>query len=144
MKRKVNIPQKKHHSDLIQIGTMKSNFPDFRHFYNRDGKLTFVGRLQPKETMPVYTVSIEFRGDSMPRVRVITPSLVDNPPHYYSEGYLCLYKPSDFKWAATRPISNYIVTWTSCWIYFYEVWKEKGEWIGPEAEHGPNEKKNEI
>jgi len=80
----------------------------------------------------------------MPKVKVLEPTLVEKPPHYYHQlGCLCLYKPDNFNWTATKPISNYIIPWTSCWLYFYEVWKGNGIWLGPEASHGINTEKYE-
>jgi hypothetical protein len=120
----------------IQLASMKSHFPEFVSYYNKDKNLIFVGNIQPSPMMSEYKVSIEYRESLMPRVRVIEPALVENPPHFHhSIGCLCLYKPDDFNWLETKPISNYIVTWTACWLYFYEVWKETGKWFGPEAEH---------
>jgi hypothetical protein len=115
---------------------MKLHFPHFKYHYNSDHNLVFEGTIQPKRTMPVYKLSIEYRGNLMPKVKIIDPLLVEKPPHfYYKAECLCLYKPENFNWTATKPISNYIVPWTSCWIYFYEVWKETGIWYGIEAEH---------
>jgi hypothetical protein len=123
---------------LIQINSMRIHFPHFK-FSNRGGNLIFKGTLQPSKEMPIYTVSIEYRENSMPKVKVLDPPLVEEPPHYYHKAdCLCLYKPDNFKWTATKPMSNYIVSWTACWLYFYEVWKEKKVWLGPEANHDRN------
>ena len=119
---------------------MRLHYPHFKHRLNQDGNLTFVGALQPSPSMPVYTISIEYRLDGMPRVKVLDPPLVERPPHYHhSIDCLCLYKPVNFTWTATKPISNYIVSWSACWCYFYEVWKQKGVWYGPEADHNEEE-----
>ena len=116
---------------------MRTHYPEFKHHRNKDGNIVFTGKLQPKLEMPVYTISIEFRGNDMPKVFVIEPEIHRDAPHTYpgSGGCLCLYKPSNFKWTAHRPISNYIVGWTASWLYFYEVWKDRGKWYGQEADH---------
>lgn len=122
--------------ELIQKNAMRIHFPDFRVHRNNAGYLVFTGRIQPKKSMASYKVSIEFRWGDMPRVRVHEPFLDAKAPHTYkSLDCLCLYKPSNFKWTATKPISNYIVPWAACWLYFYEVWKDRGVWVGPEANH---------
>ena len=143
VKRKIKMTHPHYNPELIQISSMNMHFPQFKHKRNSEGNLIFTGVIQPKATMPIYTVSIEYRGYLTPRVTVIEPSLVEKPPHFYKGGYLCLYKPENFNWTATKPLSNYIIPWTSCWLYFYEVWKEKGIWLGPESKHDENLDKNE-
>lgn len=128
----------------MQINTMKLHYPDFECFRGNEDNLYFIGKIQPSETMSTYTLSIHFRGDKMPHVKVIDPELVIDPPHFYhDQKCLCLYKPSNFIWSGAKPIYNYIIPWTACWLYFYEVWKETGTWYGPEAEHN-NIKKTSI
>jgi hypothetical protein len=123
---------------------MKLMYPSFTVKYNKEGNLVFTGVICPSPVMPEFIVSIEYRGVFTPRVRVLSPPLVEKPPHYYhSFDCLCLFKPDNFRWTDTKPISNYIVSWTSCWLYFYEVWKEKGIWYGPEAEHATQSEKHE-
>lgn len=118
-----------------QILSMRSEYPQFiakKH----GGQVEFIGELSVKPECPTYTVSIMYRGDKSPRVKILSPKLVDNPPHFYhSIGSLCLYKPKNYKWYKDRLISKDIVSWTAGWIYFYETWLEKGIWMGPEAEH---------
>lgn len=123
----------------IQIGAMKSLYPNFKVKKLVNGNLLFTGTIQPKEYMREYTVTIECRGELTPHVKVISPKLVDKPPHFYREQKrLCLYKPVNFHWMDTRLIANYIVPWTSAWLYFYEIWLQKGKWLGPEALHDNN------
>ncbi len=135
---KSSLPTRKFKSnqELIQINSMKLQYPQFKYQYNSDNNLLFTGIIQPSWTMPKYKISVEYRNNEMPRVRVIEPTLVIGPPHYHHNiDCLCLYKPIDFKWTAAKLISKYIITWSTCWLYFYEVWKDTGIWYGPEAEH---------
>lgn len=131
--RRNNLPE----PETIQIQSMRTHFPGFAKSRNREGNLEFIGNLQVKTDMPVFTVRVEFRGDNAPRVYVLNPVIQPNSPHVYWQqgGFLCLYKPSDFKWTASKPLSNYILPWTACWLYFYEVWRDRGIWYGPEAKH---------
>lgn len=120
----------------IQIGAMRSRYPQFKVKKLGAGKIEFTGDLQVKPELPVYTVSITYRGDSSPIVKVLNPQLVAEPPHIYKEKRtLCLYHPSNFHWTGEKLIAKEIVSWTAAWIYFYEVWLQKGIWYGPEAEH---------
>ena len=74
--------------------------------------------------------------DNDPHVKIISPALVKMPPHYYQNtGTLCLYSSENFKWTKEKLIAQNIVSWTAAWIYFYEVWLQKGIWYGPEAQH---------
>lgn len=120
---------------------MKERFPQFQS-YIAERRFFFSGILQPAPDMPEYKVRIEFRDNKAPRVKVIEPKLVDTPPHFYDKiKCLCLYKPEDFQWTASTLISEYIVPWTSCWLYFYEYWLLDGNWYGPEAKHDKNKPK---
>lgn len=119
---------------LNQIGAMKSKHPQFK--YTQHGSsLVFTGDLFIKPELPIYNVSIEYNGDSQPKVKINSPALVEHPPHVYSDKSICLYHPNNFKWSATKLIAKEIVHWTIAWIYFYEYWLQTGKWIGPEAAH---------
>ena len=135
----------RHFRSEVQIGAMKSHYPQFKAIRKGKNLIEFIGELQPKEELPVYTVSILYRGNADPQVRILSPKLVENPKHFYKQsGTLCLYHPRDFKWKKYKLISKYIVPLTSAWIYFYEVWLEKDIWYGPEAEHEtPKETSND-
>lgn len=125
-----------HYNSEAQIGAMKSRYPQFTARRINENEIEFIGELQPKPELPTYKVSILYRGDLRPFVRVLSPRLVENPKHFYNKTKtLCLYHPDEFKWHKDRLIAKYIVPLTSAWIYFYEVWLEKGIWYGPEYKH---------
>lgn len=114
---------------------MKIEHPDFKS-YRENGRLFFSGYVQPSSTMSQYKIRIEYRNNRMPKVKVLEPKLHENRPHYYEkEDCLCLYKPENFYWSESASISQYIVAWSVCWLYFYEVWLQTGDWLGPEASH---------
>ncbi len=115
---------------------MKSRYPQFKAKKRGQYDIEFIGELTVKPVFLVYTVSITYRGDLRPLVKVISPNLVEDPPHFYKESQsLCLYHPKNYNWAKEKLIAKDIVSWTAAWIYFYEVWLQKGVWYGPEAEH---------
>ncbi len=129
------VNKKKHYNSSIQIQAMKSNYPQFKSII-KGNEIEFIGDLTVKPEFPTYTVSITYRGDLRPLVRIINPKLVENPKHYYqSTKSLCLYHPKDYTWSRGKLIAKDIVPWTAGWIYFYEVWLETDVWYGPEAEH---------
>ena len=115
---------------------MKRLFPQFKVKKRGLYDIEFVGDLAVKPTFPVYTVSITYRGNSGPLVKIIKPELVENPPHFYKKiQALCLYHPKKYKWIKERLIAKNIVSWTAAWIYFYEFWLRDNKWYGPEAGH---------
>lgn len=135
--------QKSRYNTDVQVGAMKSRYPQFKTT-KRGNDIEFVGQLLVKPFFPVYTVSITYRGDLRPLVRILNPVLVTDPPHFYTaSNSLCLYHPANYKWVKEKLIAKEIVSWTVAWIYFYEKWLEKGIWYGPEAEHTDNADKTE-
>lgn len=120
----------------VQIQTMRNLYPQFKASKKSEDEVEFTGQLQVKPELPVYTVSIVYRGQESPIIKVISPKLVENAKHVYrNNGALCLYHPKDFTWNGERLIAKEIVSWTAAWIYFYEAWLQKSVWYGPEAEH---------
>lgn len=115
---------------------MKQRYPHFKSKKRGKYDIEFTGDLQVKSELPIYTISIRYRGNKSPIVKVIKPALVDNAPHIYpTERNLCLYHPANFNWCKEKLIANEIMEWTAVWIYFYEVWLQTNKWYGPEAPH---------
>lgn len=131
-----------HANPFAQIGAMKSKYPQFKSKRIGD-KVVFTGELFIKPELPQYTVSIEYNGNNRPKVKVISPDLVEKPPHTFSDKSLCLYHSSNFNWSAEKLIAKQIMDWTIEWIYFYEYWLQTGNWIGPEVPHNNIDKKDE-
>lgn len=129
-----------------QIVQMRKSYPQFQHKINPDatGYVSFIGTLKPHELSPEYLVKIIYRNWKSPRVYILSPKLVDSPPHFYHKtGTLCLFHPKEFKWNKNLPLTEYIIPWISSWVYFYEVWKECGVWYGEEAPHNLDEEKKQ-
>jgi hypothetical protein len=125
--------------NYIQIHSMKSQYPQFSYKELEGGNILFIGELTVRPEFPIYTITIEYRKSLTPLVKILDPSLVEKPPHYYKkEQALCLYHSRQFSWNKNYLISKYIVSWTAAWIYFYEVWLQEGKWYGPEAPHDIN------
>ncbi len=125
-----------------QVFGMKKLYPQFKVFNKTKYSVSFVGELKVADEFQKYKISINFRGNDHPIAKVLSPKLVDNPPHYYKDpGCLCLYHPRLFKWKREKLISKEIIPLIATWIYFYEVWLQTGKWYGPEAPHDLNELK---
>lgn len=119
---------------------MKSRFPQFKSKRKGDN-IVFTGDLFIKPELPVYNVSVEYRGNLRPIVKVNSPALVDKPPHFYhSDKSLCLYHYDNFKWSTDKLIAKEIMQWTIAWIYFYEYWSQTSKWIAPEVPHNSDKK----
>lgn len=115
---------------------MKSRYPQFKAKRKEEFEIEFTGDLHVKPELPVYSVSITYKGSNDPHVKIISPALVVKPPHFYQNtGTLCLYSSDNFHWTKEKLVAKNIVSWTAAWIYFYEVWLQTGTWYGPEASH---------
>ena len=135
--------KKKKANPLIQIGAMKSKFPQFKS-KQKGNNIVFTGDLFIKPELPIYNVSIEYRGNLRPIVKINAPALVEKPPHFYhSDKSLCLYHADNFKWSSDKLIAKEIMHWTIAWIYFYEYWLQTDKWIGPEVSHNTEKKDDE-
>ena len=51
-------------------------------------------------------------------------------PHLYSNGSLCLYYPEYQEWNYRDSWAETLIPWTSLWLFYYEIWKETGNWLG--------------
>jgi hypothetical protein len=135
----------KYYNPDVQIGAMKSRYPQFKARKRGQNDIEFIGDLKVRPLFPTYTVSLTYQGSLRPLVKILKPELVADPPHFYKESKtLCLYHSKNYHWAKEKLIAKDIVSWTATWIYFYEVWLETGVWFGPEAKHDDNLPKIEM
>jgi len=107
-------------------------FPQFRIKAARS-ELHCIGLLRPTATSDNYTIELEYRVPTRPRVRVLRPVLRLAPgwerlPHVFEGNDLCLHILGD--WRPDLLISDFIMPWISIWLFFYEVWLATGEWFG--------------
>lgn len=120
---------------------MKDKYPQFTSKIEGINVL-FKGDIQVSPHFPIYTISVKYKCNKPPIVKIINPKLVDRPPHFYFNSQsLCLYHPKNFQWNSKKIIANEIMDWTIAWVYFYEVWLETGIWYAPEVPHSSNTKK---
>jgi len=119
----------------IQQAWIARRFPAFRCGARR-GALGCKGPLQPRLASPVYVIEVRYGSTDVPRVRVIKPALVKDAPHLYGDGSLCLYWPHEWWWTGNELIADTIFPWAADWLYFYELWLDTGEWLGPSSRHG--------
>jgi hypothetical protein len=111
---------------------LKLAFPGF-HVITARNELRCSGVLQPSLTSDKYTIGLEYRVPSRPRVQVLRPHLRLAPgctklPHVFEGDDLCLHLSTD--WRPDLRISEFILPWISFWLFFYEAWLMTGEWLG--------------
>lgn len=115
---------------------IRGRFPTFARRRNGAHSATWIGKLHPRETSPTYEVAIKYHIGGVPEVRVLSPQLHPCAPHLYEDGTLCLYWPEEWRWGRNAMIAETILPWTALWLYYYELWLDIGEWLGPSSAHG--------
>ena len=116
-----------------QSAMLTTQFPSFKQV-QRGNPFVWVGKLQPTVLSDVYTVRITYKHNtSRPKVEVIDPPLQRKEqdkriPHTFSDGSICLHIHDE--WNSSKPIHQTIIPWTSAWLYYYEIWRSTGEWLG--------------
>jgi hypothetical protein len=63
--------QAKYYPPLIQVNAMRAKYPQFKAKHDKNGDIVFMGELQVKPELPVYTVKIIYRGDRNPRIYIL-------------------------------------------------------------------------
>ncbi len=117
-------------------------FPGFS--YLRAGaEVIWQGSLQPREVSPAYLVEVRYRLGRCPSVRVLQPALTPGAPHLYAGGTLCLYWPNEWAWRSHELVAETIIPWAALWLYYYELWLDTGEWLGPSSHQPPPKDENE-
>ena len=130
-------------SPAIQIAAMENRFPTLRLVGRTPAR--WIGDIAPIAGGRSFRLEVcsVWGGRNVPRVRVLSPRLVNvpgrrRPPHTFGDGALCLYHTDDSRWDGTQLIAATIIPWACEWCYFYELWLATGEWLGPEYPHdGP-------
>lgn len=82
-----------------------------------------------------YAIDIVYPDDfpySPHKVYIKSPKNIETK-HMWSDGSLCLFKPSDRSWINTTTAST-MVTWAATWLFCYEEYKITGQWPGKEAD----------
>lgn len=63
---------------------------------------------------------------------------MQDSPHRYEDGALCLYYPDDpagQRWTADKNLAELIVL-VQDHLFLEDTYAETGEWLAPQAEHG--------
>ena len=101
------------------------------------GKLLLVVLGFYNQTGLNYSYKVVYDGVTSPKVWILSPNLVMNPPHVYKDKSLCLYYPPEQPWKCGKSsLYSHTIPWVHEWILFYEIWKITGVWEHPEVNHG--------
>lgn len=82
----------------------------------------------------IYKIKIECVAGYEPKSTILFP-LIDpcKEIHMYKDHSLCLHYSPDMKWNVRTNVFQYTIPWLIEWIVFYEIYKEKGVWLGHES-----------
>lgn len=125
---------------ILEMSRLKKYFP-FLNCTLRGNQLTCRGTITPSDGCDTYKIKLVYIRGRTPKVYVIDPPIEPHPKyHIYDGGHLCLYDPRESPWSPDMMVHETIIPWTAEWLVFYEIWKETGDWLGPEAPHEDGEK----
>ena len=120
---------------LKQVSETKKYYPQ-TIVQCKKGKVALTLTLKPTPSSINYTIKLFAKqGSSIVNVFVVNPKvdLFENGkkvPHLYSDGSLCLFYPKNNELSYSDLWSQTLIPWTSLWLFYYEIWKETGEWLG--------------
>lgn len=117
-----------------QLAMMRVLQPSFTCSVSK-GLLVCRGTIKPTEVNRAYKVRVEYRAKEAPRVFVDDPPLRrrkpdERIPHTYDEDRPCLFLPRSGEWRSDKFVARTIIPWLSEWLFYYEVWRATGEWLG--------------
>lgn len=140
--RKKHTNQSSYYLLVHEKSTLEANY-DFLDCKIRKekGKTLLVVLGYYNQTGNNYSYKVVYDGISSPKVWILSPNLVMNPPHVYSDKSLCLFYPPKQPWICGKSfIYSHTIPWVHEWILFYEIWKITGVWEHPEVNHGMSPK----
>lgn len=134
----VNFNKTKHYTytELLIQSRQVEKFFSVEDKYIKKGKVELTLNLQPTDVSINYKVKlIAHQNRRNVKIYVINPkiNIYENGkkvPHLYPDGSLCLYYPEYNEWKYTDYWVDTLIPWTSLWLFYYEIWKETGEWVG--------------
>lgn len=113
---------------------LRSKFPNgittvLRH------EICWDGDLSPDDYGRTYLITMRYRRNDCPQVRVLEPDLRvlaggRRLPHVYNqrEQRLCLYVPGCGFWRPDRALCRTILPWTCYWLRLFEMWLATDVW----------------
>lgn len=134
--RKSRFRGKKGISSIVQLETIKKDFPNARINKVNRGHYEIIVSLMPKYVSRRYDVKIAFT-EFGAKVFVVNEILKvaegrQKLPHVYDTELqqLCLYSISKKEWSSKQLITKTLIPWASEWLFYYELWLVTGDWHG--------------
>ena len=137
-------------SVALQFQNLCSHFPNSRYEFNGNNFI-WEYYLQPTKTSKKYLLTLKYDG-KYPKAYLYNQGILKSKTDYVihtlksefkskNEEYvqLCLYYPKKHEWNKYMFISETIVPWALSWLYYYEIWRVTGEWLGGGIEYGKSE-----
>ena len=120
---------------LLQVQKLREQYNNISYKSRRDCFTVFI-KLKPTEESLTYTVKMRcYVGASKVNIYVVNPMIKRHlegelVPHMYKDGALCLYYPKQKEWSIEDDWTETLIPWISLWLFYFEIWKETGEWLG--------------
>lgn len=135
MRGKQSFPKRSKELTMVQQHySLKQAFPDSNGSFRRNESLVWEGFIQPTPLSPRYSVRIQYTMRQRPKVFVLSPKLEtregERLPHTFGGNELCLFMFKYYEWSSSRHLVGTIIPWTSLWLYYYEIWRSTGKWMG--------------
>jgi len=113
--------------------TLAQQYFDARQHFDRVElrRPTVRVHLAPTIYSPCYLVSIWYRPDLNPRIRVLDPQIPRDTRHLYPSGNLCVYW---HEWDNTMGFGTELIPWIAEWLLTYEIWQVTRVWGAPAHE----------
>lgn len=118
----------------------------------KKGKLVWKQLVSPSKLSKKYEITVVYDG-IVPKVYLYNQGIMkkknDDIPHCYEWHYnnsndeyvrICLYYPQNSEWSKDMLLSETIIPWAIEWLYYYEIWRINGKWLGGGVEHAKNKK----
>lgn len=138
-------------SVALQLQNLRSCFPNSKYTFI-NGRFVWQCYLQPTESSKKYLLTLKYDG-KFPKAYLynqgILKSDTDSVKHVLKSEFksendeyvqLCLCYPLKNEWNRSMFISETFVPWALSWLYYYEIWRVTGEWLGGGIEHEKPEK----
>lgn len=140
---------KKPKNVAIQLLNLKSKY-DCLDCKLGMGNLIWKQRVRPSKLSRTYDITVKYNGIT-PEVYLYNQGIMTKKdeyiPHCYRRHYnnkadeyvkVCLYYPKYQEWSRDMFLADTIIPWTIDWLYFYELWRITGKWLGGGIEHEKN------
>ena len=116
-----------------QASAFRSLYPDFG-IYSDLSSLIVKGWVRPTARSIIYWFTLTYIINRRPKILITEPVLElnekqKNLPHVFEGDNLCLYY-SNSEFNGSKLLANTVVQWITLWVYYYEIWRVDGEWLG--------------